>query len=467
MDRQEIGKPNPFHRGEIAMQTAVGVAERMGKVGPQVIRNFMPDQHREFFAQLPFIVLGAVDASGDAWATLIAGNPGFLHSPDPQTLEFAAIPDPRDPGVAGLGDGSAIGLLGIELHTRRRNRMNGRVVTHDAGGLRVNVEHAFGNCPQYIQLRDWQMVRGPDDHLAVSQPIALDPKDPRVQALITAADTFFVASYIDDETGRHVDVSHRGGKPGFVRVNADGSLTIPDFAGNLHFSTLGNFLINPKAGLVFPDFETGDLLQLTGDAEVVLDSSEIAAFAGAERLWTFRPRRALLRHEALPLRFVFRPEGWSPNIVRTGDWDRVRCRLDAEKLHSTWRPLRVERIVEESIHAEAFGPASVDRQQAPAEPAVPRAAAGPVDVVFVRSGQEARWQPGSGTLLELAEASGLTPDFSCRNGRCGTCATRVLSGSVTYPSPPAARARAEHALICCALPAADKVSGSNQLVLDL
>jgi predicted pyridoxine 5'-phosphate oxidase superfamily flavin-nucleotide-binding protein len=103
--------------------------------------------------------------------------------------------------------------------------------------------------------------------------------------MIAVADTFFVASYTDDTVdGRQVDVSHRGGKAGFVRVGEDGVLTIPDFAGNLHFNTLGNFLLTPRAGLMFVDFATGDVLQLSGRAEVILESPEIAAFQGAERL---------------------------------------------------------------------------------------------------------------------------------------------------------------------------------------
>ena len=131
--------------------------------------------------------------------------------------------------------------------------------------------------------------------------------------MIAAADAFFVATYADREDRRQVDVSHRGGKAGFVRIAEDGTLTIPDFNGNLFFSTLGNILLNGKAGLVFIDYASGDMLQMTGDAEVILDSPEIAAFQGAERLWTFRPRRIVRRPGALALRWSFREDGWSPN----------------------------------------------------------------------------------------------------------------------------------------------------------
>jgi predicted pyridoxine 5'-phosphate oxidase superfamily flavin-nucleotide-binding protein len=185
------------------------------------------------------------------------------------------------------------------------------------------VQQSFGNCPQYIQLRDFVFARDP---ATPSRAAAreFDRLDHRARAMIAGADAFFVASYVEDAArGRMVDVSHRGGRPGFVRIGTDSMLTIPDFSGNRFFNTLGNLIANPKAGLLFVDFETGDLLQLTGDAEVILDSPEIAAVAGAERLWRFAPRRILYRPDALPLRWRFQPDGWSPQSLRTGTWHQA------------------------------------------------------------------------------------------------------------------------------------------------
>lgn len=343
----------PWHRGEIALQKAAGAYDRMRALGQRVVRDYMPEQHRQFFAQLPFIVAGTVDDNGDAWATFLTGRPGFLHTPDATTLSVDHTRDPSDPADAGLRDGASVGMLGIELHTRRRNRVNG--VIHRAGdenAFDVSVEQSFGNCPQYIQLRDFAFVR---DEPAPSKPIALDANSPRMRSMIERADTFFVASYFDSEDGhRQVDVSHRGGKAGFVRVADNGALTIPDFAGNLFFNTLGNIAVNGKAGLVFADFATGDVLQLTGDAHVLTDSPETAAFQGAERLWRFTPRRAVLREDTLPLRWTFRDEGWSPNSLMTGDWNEAARRMKAAALADAWRPYRVSRIVDESDVIRSF-----------------------------------------------------------------------------------------------------------------
>lgn len=314
---------SPWHAGERALQSQAGVAEHMEEVGRRVLRDHLIDQHRAFYPQLPFIVLGTVDGEGNPWATLRASYPGFLQSPDPHTLRVSLRREPADPADAGMDYGVPIGMLGIELHTRRRNRLNGTIRRRDPEQFDVTVGQSYGNCPKYIQLRDFGFVREPSRSSA-REPLKLDRLDDRARQMITTADTFFVASYADLETGeRQVDVSHRGGKPGFVRIGGGDTLTIPDFAGNLFFNTLGNILANGKAGLVFTDFETGELLQLSGDAQVVLDSSEIAAFQGAERLWRFTPQHIIRRPDALPLRWTSSAEGQSPSLKMTGSWEEA------------------------------------------------------------------------------------------------------------------------------------------------
>ncbi len=232
MDEALQAKTSPWHEGELALQRSVGAVDMMAGVGQrQLARTWMPDQHREFYAQLPFVVLGAVDRQGDVWATLRAGQPGFMNSPDPQTLHIDLEPEPNDPAQEGMGEGDAIGMLGIELHTRRRNRMNGVVRRQLDPGLEISVSQAYGNCPRYINLRQYHFV----DAQAVA-PRQLTVSDPLVRRLVTAADSFYIATYVVRDGERQVDASHRGGKPGFVRMDEDGSLTIPDFSGNL-FST--------------------------------------------------------------------------------------------------------------------------------------------------------------------------------------------------------------------------------------
>lgn len=314
--------PSPWHAGERSLQDLYGVADRMAMVGRRVIRDSMPDQHREFFSALPFIVVGSVDDDGRPWATLLEGPPGFVRSPDARRLELDRNLADGDPARSGLFDGAAVGLLGIEPATRRRNRLNGRVRELRSDGFSVDVEQSFGNCPQYIQRRESQ--EGVAADVRGAHPIErLAALDGEARSLITAADTFFVATSADpddDPRRRSVDVSHRGGRPGFVRVEGD-RLTIPDFSGNLHFNTLGNLVVNPRAGLAFVDFENGDLLQVTGRTELVLAGPEVDRFEGAERLWHLQVEAVVRRPAALGLRL--RLVEMSRQSLSTGSWDNV------------------------------------------------------------------------------------------------------------------------------------------------
>ena len=309
---------SPWHAGETQLQAHVGVAERMEELGRRVIRSEMPDQHRTFYQQLPFMLYGAVDADGNPWASILEGAPGFAHSPEPALLQFGSLPGHDDP--AQLQEGAAIGLLGIELHTRRRNRLNGRVGAVTASGFEVTVQQSFGNCPKYIQLRQFRSVPLADPATRVAQH--LNGLDDAAKAMIAGADTFFVASYVDVDGQRSVDVSHRGGQAGFVQVEGN-RLTIPDFAGNLFFNTLGNLLINPRAGLLFIDFDSGDLLHLCGRTQIILEGPQVEAFQGAERLWTFEVERVVRRPAALALRWRF--DGVSPTSLLTGTWAQANA----------------------------------------------------------------------------------------------------------------------------------------------
>ena len=344
----------PWHRGEIQMQELAGVREKMATVGKRVLRDHLIEQHRQFYPQLPFAAFGTVDKNGDVWATLRANHPGFLFANDPDHLMVKLPRDPSDPADSGMDDGQAIGMIGIELHTRRRNRLNGKIMRQSDDQFAIRVGHSFGNCPQYIRLRDFEFVDNPQA-MPSSRPEISTELTTRARDMIAKADTFFVATFVDREgKNREVDVSHRGGKPGFVRIDPDGTLSIPDFAGNLFFNTLGNILSNPKAGLIFTDFATGDVLQITGDAVVITEGPEIDAFLGAERLWRVSPRKVVWRGSALPIRWHTHKEGISPNSLLTGDWEGAERKLSALSAARTWRSFRVAQITQENHLIKSF-----------------------------------------------------------------------------------------------------------------
>jgi uncharacterized protein len=287
---------DPFHAGERALQHLAGVRERMAEIGPRVIRDYMPDQHREFFTRLPFLIVGSLDAEGQPWPSVLHGPVGFAHSLDPRRLRIDALPSAGSVLAAGLTPDAPLGLLGIQLYTRRRNRLNGRVGIIDANGFELEVEQSFGNCSKYIHAREALPQEDADGPCRTERLGVLDAD---AMALISRADTMFIASAHEGA----VDVSHRGGAPGFVAVDASGQLLLPDYAGNFFFNTLGNLLREPRAGLLFIDFDSGDLLQLTANAQVVFDGRAILAGPKAQRLVQFAVTSALRVSGGLPLRW--------------------------------------------------------------------------------------------------------------------------------------------------------------------
>jgi uncharacterized protein len=310
-----------FHPGEQAAQALHGVRDRLSEVGRRVIRTRMPLQHREFFPLLPFIALTAVDARGRPQATLLAGSgPGFVTSPDDTTLRIDALPLPGDPMQGLLAVGAQVGLLGIELPTRRRNRANGIVTTIDARGFTLHVRQSFGNCPRYIQARQLlPPVRAGDDSPRPAR--RSDRLDAGSRSLVRMADTFFIATHAaGDRASGGGDISHRGGRPGFIHVGDGGRTLIwPEFAGNLYFNTLGNILVQPFAALVIPDFERGDLLHVSGRCEIEWAGPRVAGFTGAQHLVRMNIEDVLLRPAAWPLRWRLTEP--SPLLDGTGRWD--------------------------------------------------------------------------------------------------------------------------------------------------
>jgi len=690
----KIDSDSPFHAGEQAFQKSVGKRESIERFGKKVIRPYMPDQHREFFAQLPFIVVGSVDEQGWPWASILPGEPGFINSPDPQRLDLNNQPVYGDPLISNINKLSApLGFVGVELATRRRNRVNGRVINSSQNGFSIKVDQSFGNCPQYIQTRSVEFIRNPTVRYTDKKVVNLTKLNKRAMEIIANADTFFVASYVDSTTQpviEGVDVSHRGGQPGFVKIDGN-VLTIPDYSGNNHFNTLGNFLLNPKAGLIFADFSTGDIVMLTGSVSLsTKEDIHLNTFKGAERFWQFTLDHGLFLKDALPFRSVL--SEYSPNTLLTSNWadstkliyqysnankwqtykvtsirdesstirsitlapnngdtimpfkagqflslslpvnntpnniDRALKRnytvssspddnhyrisikreeggLVSNYLHEKitigdvilaktpkgsfhidtsekrpavliaagvgitpmismakhiinegvrtryYRPTTILHSAKDSqqrafydefkslesashntmlyfsfltqvnssdkpgidfngssrintdiiqqllpladydfylcgpssfvqdiyngllslgvndkrIFAEAFGPSVLKRKVNTEVSSSNQHHATQATIMFTKSGFEQNWELSDGTLLETAEQHGLTPEFGCRNGSCGSCATKVISGEVTYRTAPTATIADDEVLICCAVPS----NKSSHIEIDL
>jgi predicted pyridoxine 5'-phosphate oxidase superfamily flavin-nucleotide-binding protein len=246
-----------------------------------------------------------------------------MHSPQENLLSIKAWTDLDDPLHSCIRDGAPVGGLGIELSTRRRNRVNGRIENCIIGeGFSIRVQQSFGNCPKYIQARSERpRVRSG----AAPEPRMASHLGDNEVSLIAGADTFFIASrsaQLDQmESSQGLDVSHRGGRPGFVRVVSRSEICFPDFSGNLLFNTLGNLEADPRAGLLFIDFQSGAMLHVIGRARICWDLPETMRSQGIERLISLDIQCVVNRAHAFPHLFDF--VSYSPHLGAEGQDSKI------------------------------------------------------------------------------------------------------------------------------------------------
>jgi predicted pyridoxine 5'-phosphate oxidase superfamily flavin-nucleotide-binding protein len=291
-----------FHQGERAVQERAGesaIADRnIAVLSDTVIAGARPFIAKQFMA-----VLASIDAEGQVWSSLVFGKPGFLHTDSGRSI-LIDLPekerDLADPLWENLAFQPDIGMLFIELGSRRRYRVNGTVQQLDARGAEVAIREAYPNCPKYIQRRHLRQLGEPALPVQAAHGTVLRGT---VEDIIRQADTVFVASRHADSGA---DASHRGGNPGFVKVVDETTLRIPDYHGNSLFNTLGNITADPHAGLCIPDFIHGQLLQLTGTASVHWDQDDPDnETGGTRRYWEFKVQKWILRDTPQPLEWEY------------------------------------------------------------------------------------------------------------------------------------------------------------------
>jgi uncharacterized protein len=279
------GMTGPFHSGEREMQHRAGLEGEARDVGRIIAGSLTPAMAR-FLARQRLAVASTVDAGGSVWASVLTGLPGFISADGASGLRVEAQPTAGDPLIANLGGQGRpeVGLLVLDPQTRQRMRINGVVERFGGGGMQIGIRQAYGNCPKYIQLREAEPDARPT---RVRPPTITARLDARQRAWIESADTLFIASF--HPTGG-ADASHRGGRPGFVRMDGGRRVVFPDHSGNAMFNTLGNLVEYPRAGLLLVDFAKGDVLQLSGgatveeDRTVVLDVEEVRETRAASPL---------------------------------------------------------------------------------------------------------------------------------------------------------------------------------------
>ncbi|MGW6856283.1 pyridoxamine 5'-phosphate oxidase family protein [Streptomyces xanthophaeus] len=276
-----------YHWGSLAVQEQLGVRDLAEHVG-RSIGTGIKDVAAAFLGLQPHLVVGAADAQGRIWASLLTGAPGFVRATGPDRITVTGGLPAGDPLAGALATaGTRVGTIALDPRTRRRMRLNGTLEV-TGRGFAVRAEQVFANCPKYLQKRSPLRLVAEGDGV-VRRGAGLSPG---AQRAVAAADTFFVATAQD---GGGADASHRGGLPGFVQVLSPVELAWPDYPGNAMFLTLGNLTADPRAGLLFPDWESGAVLQLSGRArtEFGADGSRTVRFQVESAVESLHPGRLL------------------------------------------------------------------------------------------------------------------------------------------------------------------------------
>ncbi len=278
---------DPYHEGELLVQQQLGEAIQAEQNG-KVIADSIPKGALKFIEQQPMVILGSVDTQQNTWASVLFGHPGFVQSVDSRTIEFnlnQAFMHPSDPFWMNIKYKNLVGILVIELASRRRLRINGTISQTTSEQLRLHVLESYPNCPKYIQRRHPYLNVSEGAPRQVSEARSGQSLTSKQQGWIKSADTLFVASA---HPTRGVDASHRGGNPGFVQILNGRTLRIPDYVGNSMFNTLGNLVVNPQAGLVFLDFDHSCTLQLIGRTTIWWNQvNSKQPTGGTCRFWDF------------------------------------------------------------------------------------------------------------------------------------------------------------------------------------
>ncbi|KKY24346.1 putative oxidoreductase fad nadbinding [Phaeomoniella chlamydospora] len=205
--------------------------------------------------------------------------------------------------------------LAIDLEQRRRVKLFGTMVagalskrescdvednakSFGEAQLVVKIEESLGNCPKYLNRKHISTSIPEPRLISESTQLSEGAAD-----LISKADLFFISSSNHD---KDMDCNHRGGPPGFVRIasnDKDGAvLCWPEYSGNRLYQTLGNLQVSPRAGLLIPDFETGDVLYISGETRVLAGPDAAAVLPRSNLVVRLQIAACKFIHNGLPFR---------------------------------------------------------------------------------------------------------------------------------------------------------------------
>jgi ferredoxin-NADP reductase/predicted pyridoxine 5'-phosphate oxidase superfamily flavin-nucleotide-binding protein len=323
----------PWNEGEEKMHSLLRVPPQDNPTS-----TMLTPQASFMFQRAPLLAFGTLDSQDRPWVTLWGGSPGFSESLGQGMVGTRTLVDgEHDPVIQALvadgkgfekprsrEDAKLIAGLAIDLMTRKRVKTAGRLVgcmvqeveTEPEGDtpaksqnllqIVTKIEQSLGNCPKY--LNQYEIRPAPVASKLVTEGASLSDEG---RDLITAADMFFLSTSTEDD----MDVNHRGGPQGFVRIMSRTEIVYPEYSGNRLYQSLGNLQLNPKIGLVFPNYSTGDVLYITGTTEILTDKDATNVLPGSNLAVKITINKARFVSNGLPFRGTRQsPSPYNPRV---------------------------------------------------------------------------------------------------------------------------------------------------------
>jgi len=338
-----------FNEGEEAMHKFLHVPDLDNPTS-----TMLTPQASFLLQRAPLLAIGALDGQNRPWTSLWGGQPGFSQPLGGGIIGTRTIVDGvNDPVVQALVGGVDKGEmvqddtkmfsgLTIDLMTRKRVKICGHMVAGSVGEIDVEfeggterpegapekqdqiqfvtkIEQSLGNCPKY--LNQYEIRPALVTSKLVSQSSDLSEG---AMELISKLDMFFLSS----STLEDMDTNHRGGPPGFVRILSPTEIIYPEYSGNRLYQTLGNLQMNPRVGITFPDYGTGDVLYITGTAEILVASAAATLLPGSNLALKITIEEARLVESGLPFRGARKdPSPYNPLVRRLATEGNIKSSL--------------------------------------------------------------------------------------------------------------------------------------------
>lgn len=344
----------PFHEGETRMHKQLKVPSLDNPTA-----GMLTQQAVFMLQKAPLLAIGTLDSEGHPWTSLWGGEPGFSEPLGSGVVGTRTPVDSSwDPVVQALvghaakgemakGNDKMVSGLSFDLMTRKRVKIFGRVmagcvdeletaskddpekgseppnVKQDQIQLVTRIEQSLGNCPKYINQYEIQPA-------PVASKLAYEGPSlsPEAKSLILGSDMFFLSSATDQD----MDTNHRGGPSGFVRIISDTEIVYPEYSGNRLYQSLGNLDVNPKIGLTFPNYVTGDVLYATGTTEILIGGDAAALLPGSNLAIKIKLHKVRLVQSGLPFRGKRRePSPYNPLVRALASEGNLKSALSASR----------------------------------------------------------------------------------------------------------------------------------------